>query len=159
MPGLASVGVLPGNQLMVRTMTCKMCAALIASVGAVTLVLATKEAFAEGPRAAFASTRSMPHSAAAHGLRHHNRRGQGAFWPGDFDYGPSGEPLGELAPPPASGDVHYTYTHDVPWDWAHRYPPMVTPSDRPYVPGCTAESVTVPGRDGKEQTVNVTRCY
>jgi len=85
----------------------------------------------------------------------------GAFWPADegFYYGPSnGEPIGDGAQP-TSGDVHYTYTYDVPWDWAHRYPPAVTPSDRPYVPSCPSEAVTVPGRDGREQTVNVMRCY
>ena len=84
----------------------------------------------------------------------------GAFWPGDegFYYGPNGEPLAE-GTPPTSGDVHYTYTYDVPWDWAHRYPPAVTPSDRPYVSTCPSEAVRVPGRDGREQTVNVMRCY
>jgi hypothetical protein len=55
--------------------------------------------------------------------------------------------------------MHYTYTYDVPWDWAHRFPPAVAPSDRPYVSSCPAESVTVTGRGGKEQTVNVIRCY
>jgi hypothetical protein len=61
--------------------------------------------------------------------------------------------------PPTAGDVQYTYKYDVPWDWAHRFPPSVTPSSRPYVPSCTDESVTVPGRDGAEHSVNVTRCY
>jgi len=61
--------------------------------------------------------------------------------------------------PPASSDVHYTYTYEAPWDWAHRNPPNVAPSDRPYVPGCTSEPVKVPGRNGGEQVVNVTRCY
>ncbi|MGH9695820.1 MAG: hypothetical protein ACRD5Z_16830, partial [Bryobacteraceae bacterium] len=60
---------------------------------------------------------------------------------------------------PMSGDMHYTYTYDVPWDWAHRFPPNVIPSERPYVPSCPAENVTVAGRDGKEQTVSVMRCY
>ena len=62
-------------------------------------------------------------------------------------------------PQSVSGDFRYTYTYDVPWDWAHRYPPMVAPSDRPYVSSCPAETVTVPGRGGREQTVNITRCY
>ncbi len=65
----------------------------------------------------------------------------------------------DLAPPPASSDTRYTYTYDVPWDWVHRFPPNVTPSDRPYVQSCPSESVTVPGRGGTEQTVNVMRCY
>jgi hypothetical protein len=88
----------------------------------------------------------------------------GGFWLGDGSfyepsYEPSnGEPMldGTQA---ASRDIHTTYTYDVPWDWAHRYPPAVALSDRPYVPGCHAETVTVPGRDGEEQTVNVVRCY
>ncbi|WP_407154992.1 hypothetical protein [Bradyrhizobium sp. STM 3557] len=99
-----------------------------------------------------------------HGIghfRHHGRfiGGVWTYWPGydDFGFGASGAPVGE-AVPPQSNDVRYTYTYDVPWDWAHRYPPNVTPSDRPYVSSCPTESVTVPGRGG-EQTVNITRCY
>lgn len=61
--------------------------------------------------------------------------------------------------PSNSADVTYTYKQDVPWDWAHRYPPNVVPSDRPYVSSCSSEPVTVPGRGGREQTVNVMRCY
>jgi hypothetical protein len=60
---------------------------------------------------------------------------------------------------PASGDVHYTYTYDVPWDWAHRFPPAVAPSDRPYVSSCPTETVTLAGRGGAEKTINVIRCY
>ena len=61
--------------------------------------------------------------------------------------------------PPVRGDVHYTYTYDVPWDWAHRYPPAVTPSARPYVPSCPTEAVAVEGRGGQEQTISIMRCY
>ncbi|MBA7693424.1 hypothetical protein ES703_102006 [subsurface metagenome] len=87
----------------------------------------------------------------------------GGFWPGYFydGYGgaPYGEPLADSGLPPST-DVNYTYTYkqDVPWDWAHRFPPNVTPSDRQYVPSCSNEPVTVPGRGG-EHTVNVIRCY
>ena len=91
-------------------------------------------------------------------FRHH--RGSAIFWPGvdGYDYAPSaGEPPVDTAPP--SGDVHYTYKYDVPWDWAHRFPPAVAPSDRPYVSSCPAETTTFKGRDGKDQTVNVMRCY
>jgi hypothetical protein len=94
-------------------------------------------------------------------VRHHRRNGVGPFLPavGGFFYDPSnGQPLVDVGQPP-SGDVRYTYTYDVPWDWAHRYPPAVIPSERPYVPSCPAEIVTVPGRDGTEQTVSVMRCY
>ncbi|MGC0394370.1 hypothetical protein ABIF91_006756 [Bradyrhizobium sp. USDA 241] len=55
--------------------------------------------------------------------------------------------------------MRYTYTYDVPWDWTHRYPPNVVPSNRPYVPSCPTEQVTVPGRGGSEHTVNIMRCY
>jgi len=60
---------------------------------------------------------------------------------------------------PLPGDIRNTNAYDIPWDWAHRYPPAVAPSDRPYVPSCPAETVKVPGHDGNEQTVNITRCY
>ena len=99
------------------------------------------------------------HSFRHHPFRHHRRNNVGVFWPADAGfYGPNGEPVAE-AVPPASNDVRYTYTYDVPWDWAHRFPPNVVPSDRPYVSSCPAESVTVPGRGGTEHTVNVIRCY
>jgi hypothetical protein len=84
------------------------------------------------------------------------------FWPGTagFFYAPpSGGEAAPQIPQSVSGDFRYTYTYDVPWDWAHRYPPAVTPSDRPYVPSCPSETVTVPGRGGGEHTVNVMRCY
>jgi hypothetical protein len=139
-------------------------AALAAFLGAVTLMLAATETFAGSagaPRASVAAAHAMSRPAFAPPFRHHHRFNGGAFWPpvGDFGEGPSyGEPMA-AAPQPPSGDLHYTYTYDVPWDWAHRYPPNVTPSDRPYVSSCPSETVTVPGRDGKEQTVNVMRCY
>jgi hypothetical protein len=143
-------------------MTYRMYGTFIACLSLLALMLPATEASARSgstPRGAFASMRSSAHLPAAHG--HHRRNNVGAFWPviGDFGYGPSiGEPIGGLAPP-ASNDVHYTYTYDVPWDWAHRFPPNVTPSDRPYVPSCSDEKVTVPGRYGDEQTLNITRCY
>ena len=75
--------------------------------------------------------------------------------------GPSsyGEPAAADLNQTIKGDIRYTHTQDVPWDWPHRFPPMVAPSDRPYVQSCNAETVTVPGRNGKERTVNITRCY
>jgi hypothetical protein len=110
--------------------------------------------------AAFASTHAASHAPAIRSFRNH-RRGGAIFWPGvdAFDYGtPSGEPLVDPTQP-ASGDVHYTYTQEVPWDWAHRYPPSVAPSDRPYVSSCPEETKTFPGSDGKDRTVSVMRCY
>lgn len=133
----------------------------VASVGVAAAMLASTESFARAGAAVhggFASAHAMSHPLAAQS-RHFRRGRVGGFWPGGDYYGPSdGAPVVDAAPP-ASGDVHYTYTYDVPWDWAHRYPPAVAPSDRPYVPGCPTEAVKVPGRNGSEQTVNVTRCY
>jgi hypothetical protein len=147
----------------VRVMASKVCGAFVASLGAVVLVLSVNAAEAGSPggaRGAFAAARAGVHPHFPGAFRRHHRIGSfGAFWPGDFDYGPEGEPLAGVPQPPASNDVRYTTTYDIPWDWAHRFPPMVTPSDRPYVPSCTAETVTVPGRDGGDHTVNVTRCY
>jgi hypothetical protein len=143
---------------MVRAMSERTYPAVIACLGAVTLLLATEAALARsgavGARGAFAAMHPAPHHFPFH---HHGRGRIFPFWPGDTVYAPDGTPLVEQAPP--SNDIHYTYTYDVPWDWAHRFPPMVAPSDRPYVPGCATETVTVPGRGGGERSVNVTRCY
>jgi hypothetical protein len=135
-------------------------ATMVASASIAALICSATAA-AAAPRAAFAETHPNVRPAVA--FHHHHRHGVGGFfWPGygDDSYGPAtnGAPLVEGAPP-ASGDVQYTYKYDVPWDWAHRFPPNVTPSSRPYVPSCTDESVTVPGRDGAQHSVNVTRCY
>jgi hypothetical protein len=86
----------------------------------------------------------------------------GFFWPGYGDTGsgyPSyGAPV-EGLPQAMSSDVRYTYTYDAPWDWVHRLPPNVVPSNKPYVSSCPEETVKVPGRDGAERTVNIMRCY
>jgi hypothetical protein len=141
-------------------MTNGMHKALIASLGAVALMLAANETFARSggaQGASVAAARAIAHPAGSHAFRHHRRNFIGPAI-GGFYYAPDGAPIVDAAPPPASNDVHYTYTQDVPWDWAHRYPPNVVPSDRPYVPGCGSETVTVPGRNG-DQTINITRCY
>ena len=98
--------------------------------------------------------------------RHHRlRNGGGAFWPGVGDYGDygyygptDGGPYAAVTAPVYDGP-RYTCTADIPWDWAHRCPPAVAPSDKPYAPSCPTEVMKFPGRDGTEQTVNVTRCY
>ena len=147
---------------MVRAMMYRVFGALVASLSVAAVVLAPNPAFAGSATphgGSFASTHAASHLPAIRSFRHH-RRG-GIFFPGvdAFDYGtPSGEPLVGATQPP-SGDVHYTYTQDVPWDWAHRYPPAVEPSNRPYVSSCPEETTTFPGRDGKDRTVNVIRCY
>jgi hypothetical protein len=150
------------NEL-VRTMTNRMYWTVIASLAAIPLMLAANETSARSgaaSRGGFTPTHSISRPFVGHSLRHQRRSNFGPFWPavGGFYYGPDGEPLLDAAPP-TSGDIRYTYTYDVPWDWAHRYPPAVIPSDRPYVSSCPAETVTVPGRGGSEQAVTVMRCY
>src|SRR4051794_8570461 len=141
-------------------MTYKIYGALIASLSAA-LILATSEASARtaaGARNAVARPIARP--LAVHSLRHH--RGRNLFWPGvdGTYYGPDGRAVTEGYPPaPGSNDVRYTYTYDVPWDWAHRFPPNVAPSDRPYVSSCPEETVTVPRRNGEDQTISIMRCY
>src|SRR5271169_3079534 len=141
--------------------------ALVASLGAVALMLAANETFARSGAAhggGVASRHSIAHARLAHAFRHHRRNNNnniGTVWPafGDYSNGPStGEPMGELGQP-IPGDIRNSQAYDIPWDWAHRYPPIVTPSERPYVPSCPSETVTVPGHDGKDQTVSIMRCY
>ncbi|WP_249144635.1 hypothetical protein [Bradyrhizobium lablabi] len=131
--------------------------ALLASVSVAALILASSsDLFARSGSVVARGGFTSPHSA----VRHHGRN-LGIFWPslsGD-DYGGYNAPLAEVPPAAVSNDINYTYKYDVPWDWAHRYPPAVAPSDRPYVSSCPTETVTVPGRGGVEQTVNVIRCY
>jgi hypothetical protein len=136
--------------------------ALIASLGAVALMLAANETLAQSraaPAARIAPAHSIARPFAGHPFRHFRGNNLGTFWPGGgFFYDPStSQPLVDVTEPP-SRDIRYTYTYDVPWDWAHRYPPAVVPSDRPYVTTCPSETVTVPGRNG-EQTVTIMRCY
>jgi hypothetical protein len=139
-------------------------AKLTAVAGALTLVLAADDAAARtgggGGRVGVVAARPIARPIVPHAFRNHNHRG---FFPGagGFYYAPDGTPVTDMTPPPSntSQDIRYTYTYDVPWDWAHRFPPNVVPSDRPYVSSCTNEPVIVPGSRGGEQTVNVTRCY
>jgi hypothetical protein len=139
-------------------MTRTISGALIASLGAAALILPPTASFAgsaPAPHGAFVSTHPMVHPHLAHPFAHHRRFARGTFWPGDYDYyGPTYEAPVQVAPSMPT-HFHYTYTYDVPWDWAHRYPPMVVPSDHPYVTSCPTQVVTVAGG----QTVNVTRCY
>lgn len=148
-------------------MTYKLCAAFIASLS-VALTFASNETFggsAVGHSGSIASAHSTPGPPVTQSFQRYQGRNVGTFWPGvggGFFYGaPSGEPKVGVTQP-ILGDLHYTYTYDVPWDAVHRYPQVVSPSEpvvRPYVPGCPAQAVTVPMSDGKEQTVNIVRCY
>jgi hypothetical protein len=42
---------------------------------------------------------------------------------------------GSAAALPASNDIHFNYKIDVPWDWAHRYPPGFLPPAPPVIVG------------------------
>ena len=146
-------------------MAYRMYRSLVLPLSAAALLLATGETIAASgamPHASFASPRPIFRPHVARVFPRHRRNFVGAFLPpfaDDFYGAPNGEPTPYVTPPPVSGDMHYTYTYDVPWDWAHRYPPTVVPSDRQYVPSCTVEAVPVLGNDGAPRTVNVTRCY
>jgi hypothetical protein len=150
------------NQRTVRAMTYRIYGALIASLGAVALMLSASGTFAASGAAHSGGVRSahpISHPLVARSFRHHRRNNEAVVWPtGDgFFYGsPSGEPLAGGTIP---GDFRNTNAYDIPWDWVHRYPPIVTPSDRPYVTSCPTETVTVPGGYGIDKTVNIMRCY
>lgn len=140
----------------------------MASLSVLALTLVSQNASARAsvaPRAVAVTPQTMARAPTAQAFRHVRRGGIGPYWPAaggygyGYGYGASGPDALAAAEPPASADVNYTYKYDVPWDWAHRYPPAVVPSDRPYVSSCSNQPVTVPGRGGREQIVNVTRCY
>ena len=149
----------------------KMYGAVIASLSVAAVMLSSSDTFARpgggapaaAPPAGFAKPAPM-FRPGARAFRQHNRGVGFGFFPGvgGFygDYN-DGAPYGGGAPVGAAPEVpnkfHYTYSYDVPWDWTHRYP-LTLPSDRPYVPSCNTEVVTVPGRGG-DRSVNVTRCY
>lgn len=142
--------------------------ALLASLSAAALLLSPSDSLARPGGAAPHGmvTAAAPPAAArppiAPRARFHRRNSSFVYWPGGGGFFNDGtaysQPFAD-AGQPITNDVRYTYTYDVPWDWAHRFPPNVVPSDRPYVPSCPTESVTVPGRGGGEHTVNVMRCY
>jgi hypothetical protein len=143
---------------MVRAMTYRL---LIASLGAVVLLLVANETFAaSGVHGAGMASRHPNFRPPVARSQQHRRNHVGGYWSGVGDYyGPTtDEPIAD-GTQPGSGDRHYTYTYDVPWDAVHRFPPAVTPSGRPYVSECPTQVLTVPGRDGTERTVNIVRCY
>jgi hypothetical protein len=161
----------------------KVCAVFITSLS-VALTLTSNQAFAQSgvQRGARGGVSASTHSVfRSHHLHNqhvlHNRRNaffqrnrRNAFFPGTggFFWEPSNAvPNVEVTQPigPLSNDFTYTYKYDVPWDWAHRYPPSFfeSPPEPPappvfYRPGCAAQTVTAPGADGKDQTITMVRC-
>ena len=130
---------------------------LLASVGAIVFTLGANESFAAS-RGGGVSAHSTSHRSAPHSLRHHHRSQDGFVWgDGGYFYGPTAD--APLDGAPLTGEVRNSNASDIPWDWAHRYPPIVTPSARPYVSSCGAETVTVPDGRGGTVQVNITRCY
>lgn len=148
-------------------MTNRIHGALLASLSAAALLLAANETVARpagvAPRALTAAPAAVGRPPIASSVgRFRGRNTPWVYWTGGggfyYDPGTTTQPFIDAAQP-ASTDVRYTYTYDVPWDWAHRFPPNVVPSDHPYVPSCPSETVTVPGRGGGDHTVNIMRCY
>lgn len=150
-------------------MAYKMYVAFTASLG-IALALASSESFGGSGTAndrRSASTHSISHPLIARSLKHHhgrNRRVFGSAGGGFFYNQPNGEPLLDVTQP-QSGDLQYTCTYDIPWDWAHRCPPFAPPSEpasapvvRQYAPGCPVQTITIPMGDGKERTVSIVRC-
>jgi hypothetical protein len=134
--------------------------ALVASLGAAALIIPSHHAFARSGAAAAHGPVAAPRpvSTARH---YHRRRNGGSYWPGDYgyDYGATdGGPYAAVAQPTYEAP-RATCTYDMPWDWAHRCPPAVAPTEKAYAPSCPTEVMKFPGRDGAEQTVNITRCY
>ena len=152
-----------------RAMMYKVYAAFIMSLS-VALTFASNQAFSQSETSHGGVSTSTHSPFLPSGTRHHIRRNGGNFFPaaGGFFWGPSnGQPNMEVTQPigPISGDINYTYKFDVPWDWAHRYPPSFfasppEPASPPveYERGCPAQTVTISGPDGKDQTVTIVRC-
>jgi hypothetical protein len=151
-------------------MMCKVRAAFIMSIG-VALALASNQALGQsGAVRVGSAVHPTVHPSVNRAIHHRNVRNRRAFFPttGAFFSEPSNVlPNAEVAHPvgPISGDFNYTYKYDVPWDWAHRYPPsfFASPPEPPapplvFHPGCAAQAVTVPGTDGKDQIINMVRC-
>jgi len=152
-------------------MTSKVSAAFLASLS-LALAVSSHETFGQaghGAGRASASTHAQSLRSLARSPDRHAGRRTGAFWPlaGRSYWGPwYGQPVADFAPQiPTDMNYNYTYKQDVPWDWAHRYPPSyyaLPPAPPPpfYAPspGCPAQTVTVPSADGREQTVSIVRC-
>jgi hypothetical protein len=142
-------------------MKSRMYGVLAASVGAMALMLAANDAVAASRAMSHGGAHLASHRLAGHFRHHHHHRGplDTFVWPGDGPfYGPTGEAILD-GTPPLPGDVRSSNASDIPWDWAHRYPPILTPSGRPYVSTCGTETMTVPSESGGTGQVNIVRCY
>ena len=99
----------------------------IASLGAVALVLAASETFAD-PGVVRGAGIAPARPAFPSFPRHH----RGGFFPGTGGvfYGLPNEvrePVVEASPPKTSDDLRYTCVLDIPWDYVHRCPQFTTP--------------------------------
>src|SRR5947208_17145285 len=106
--------MLPGNSRMVCSMTYQMHGALVASLGAVALLLAANQALARsGSAPAAAHAGKFAHRPFAPSLRHHRRHDARAFFPatGSFYEPAIGEPPLDVAQP-MSQDMPDNYTYD-----------------------------------------------
>ena len=140
-------------------MKSKMYGMLTASFGAMVLLLTADQTFAASRASFRGGAHLASHRPAGH-FRHHRSPEAAFVWPGDdgFFYGPNGEAVLN-GTQPLPGDIRDSNAGELPWDWAHRYPPAVVPSGRPYVSSCGAETLTVPNEHGGTGQVNIVRCY
>jgi hypothetical protein len=105
---------------------------LIASVGAVALVLAAGAASAD-PGAAHGAAGVAPARPAFPSFpRSHHQHFRGGFFPagGGVFYGQPyavDEPVVVAPQPKTSDDLRYTCVYDIPWDYVHRCPQFNTP--------------------------------
>jgi len=147
----------------------KACMAFIASLS-VTMALVSNQAVG-GPSAPPAGSSASDARGSVARPLHHDGRNTRACFPstGGWFWWPSGssnrQPNIDVRQT-ITGGPSYTCTLDIPGDWAHRCPPSLfasppeplPPPPVPYELGCPAQTVTVPGSDGKDQTINIVRC-
>jgi hypothetical protein len=146
-------------------MKSRMYGVLTASLGAMALLLTADQTFAASRGSFHGGAHPGSHRMAGHFRHHRGQQQQGAiFWPGfdtgdyGYGYGPTGEALLD-GTQPLPGAISNSNAAEFPWDWAHRFPPAVVPSARPYVSSCGAETQTVPNEHGGTGQVNIIRCY
>ena len=139
--------------------------AVFAMFLSVVFSFAFNQAFAQSAPAHHNRSSAAKHSP-HHRFPHHDHRRNffpafGGFWGVPND----GFGVDTYAPTyaPTFDHTRFTCTYDIPWDWVHRCPPVVALPEPPPVPvvsgpGCVPQVVTVPGADGKDQTVTMLRC-